>query len=54
MNTIVKSSHGITLVPVTSKLLAERLVVLRTSEPTVCAKFKKSESADGARFLVGF
>ena len=28
MNTIVKSSHGITLVPVTSKLLAERKIFI--------------------------
>lgn len=28
MNTIVKSSHGITLVPVSSKLLAERKIFI--------------------------
>lgn len=28
MNTIVKSSHGITLVPVTSKLFAERKIFI--------------------------
>lgn len=37
MNTIVKSSHGITLVPVTSKLLAERKIFIEDEITLVSA-----------------